>query len=216
MGAASVVSVVTSFFALGGDSLKAGKLVAAMRKTLSVQLSVADLFTSPTIEAMAHKILILKTMGSPGMNSINRSKSTKSPKKKKTGLGQKKDISYAILHPDEEVGFFDDDAEDNTTNKYTHPDYISPFSNTSLGCLFIQALPLVIVYPIRRIIIWFLIAAPWVWLMGRGIGRFNALVIAMLVMRASLAVFAPLAGIVLKWVLIGRYQPGRYPLWGSM
>lgn len=38
-----------SFFALGGDSLKAGKMVAAMRKRLEVQLSVADLFTAPTI-----------------------------------------------------------------------------------------------------------------------------------------------------------------------
>ena len=43
--------MVTSFFALGGDSLKAGKLVAAMRRRLEVQLSVADLFTAPTIGA---------------------------------------------------------------------------------------------------------------------------------------------------------------------
>ena len=43
------LSVAASFFALGGDSLKEGQLVAAMRKKLEVQLSVADLFTAPTI-----------------------------------------------------------------------------------------------------------------------------------------------------------------------
>ena len=45
----SIISVTQSFFALGGDSLKAGKLVAAMRKKLGVQLSVADLLSAPTI-----------------------------------------------------------------------------------------------------------------------------------------------------------------------
>ena len=45
----TVISVTSSFFALGGDSLKAGKLVAAMRKKLGVQLSVADLLSAPTI-----------------------------------------------------------------------------------------------------------------------------------------------------------------------
>ena len=25
-----------------------------------------------------------------------------------------------------------------------------------------------------------------------------------------------MTGILAKWVIIGRYKPGRYPLWGSM
>ena len=50
LGAVAPVSVVVSFFDLGGDSLKAGQLINAMRKKLRVQLAVADLFTAPTIE----------------------------------------------------------------------------------------------------------------------------------------------------------------------
>ena len=36
-----------------------------MRKKLGVQLAVADLFTAPTIEALATKISVLQTLGSP-------------------------------------------------------------------------------------------------------------------------------------------------------
>ena len=93
---------------------------------------------------------------------------------------------------------------------------MSPFSNTSFAVLFVQALPFVVVYPIRRIIIWFIMAAVWVELMKQNYGRFYSLIMAMVIMRISLGIGAPLAGIAMKWILIGRYQPGRYPLWGSM
>ena len=36
-----------------------------MRKKLRVQLAVADLFTAPTIEAMARKVALQHTLGSP-------------------------------------------------------------------------------------------------------------------------------------------------------
>ena len=68
----------------------------------------------------------------------------------------------------------------------------------------------------RRIAIWFIIAAIWVEAMKRGEGRFRALIIAMVFSRIALGVGAPLAGILTKWLIIGRYKPGRYPLWGSM
>jgi non-ribosomal peptide synthetase-like protein len=46
--------------------------------------------------------------------------------------------------------------------------------------------------------------------------RFDALLVAMLLTRLLLGLFAPLVGIACKWLLIGRYKAGRYPLWGSM
>ncbi|CAK9253070.1 unnamed protein product [Sphagnum jensenii] len=135
-----------------------------MRKKLEVQISVADLFTAPTIgtststpeyfevmcylaEAMAHKVLLLKTMGSPRMSVSNSDRDKRKPKNKQKVYEK---LNY------QQVGS------------------------------------------------------------GRGNGRFNSLLVAMLVMRLSLAVIAPLTGIAVKWLLIGRYQPGKYPLWGSM
>jgi hypothetical protein len=35
-------------------------------------------------------------------------------------------------------------------------------------------------------------------------------------MQIILAIISPLVGIAAKWIIIGRYKPGRYPLWGSM
>ena len=68
LGADAVVSVKESFFDLGGDSLKAGQLVNAMRKKFKIQLSVGDLFTSPTIEHMANMLSKLKILGSPNLS----------------------------------------------------------------------------------------------------------------------------------------------------
>lgn len=61
-----------------------------------------------------------------------------------------------------------------------------------------------------------MIAIPWVKLMNRGVHRFDALVLAMIISRLLLGLFAPLFGILVKWIVIGRYKPGRYPLWGAM
>jgi hypothetical protein len=34
--------------------------------------------------------------------------------------------------------------------------------------------------------------------------------------RIALGLWMPLFGILVKWLVIGRYRAGRYPLWGSM
>ena len=52
--------------------------------------------------------------------------------------------------------------------------------------------------------------------MNKGVNRFDALVVAMILSRLLLGVLAPLFGILFKWLVIGRYQPGRYPIWGAM
>jgi len=191
LSASSTISVTASFFDLGGDSLKAGQLVSALRKKLRVQLSVSDLFTAPTVESLAHKISAMKTLGSPGMGSgttknVNGSSSASS------------DRTY------------------NDKNKFESWEFSMHHSNTSFACLLVQSLPLLIIYPFRAIIIWFLIAAPWVELMRRGYGRFNSLICAMAISRFALGILAPLIGILAKWMIIGRYKVGKYPIWGNM
>jgi formate hydrogenlyase subunit 3/multisubunit Na+/H+ antiporter MnhD subunit len=52
--------------------------------------------------------------------------------------------------------------------------------------------------------IWFLIAIPWVRLMKDGYGRFASLLLAMFLSRLALGIFCPLAGIMAKWLIIGR------------
>ncbi len=50
------ISATDSFFELGGDSLSAMRLIAATNTTLHTDLPVADIFDTPTITTLAHRI----------------------------------------------------------------------------------------------------------------------------------------------------------------
>ncbi|KAL2758892.1 hypothetical protein ACRALDRAFT_2017779 [Sodiomyces alcalophilus JCM 7366] len=50
------IGIYNSFFSLGGDSLKSTRLSFAATKAFGVSVSVSDLFSHPTIEALAHLI----------------------------------------------------------------------------------------------------------------------------------------------------------------
>ncbi|WP_243705678.1 phosphopantetheine-binding protein, partial [Mycobacterium marinum] len=50
------ISAADSFFELGGDSLSAMRLIAAANTTLHTDLRVADIFDTPTITTLAHRI----------------------------------------------------------------------------------------------------------------------------------------------------------------
>ena len=54
-------------------SISLSQLINAMRKKLRVQLAVADLFTAPTIEALATKISLLQILGSPSASNVTAS-----------------------------------------------------------------------------------------------------------------------------------------------
>ena len=54
------------------------------------------------------------------------------------------------------------------------------------------------------------VASVWVEMMSKGVGRFHALIIAMLISRLTLGVTAPLLGILSKWLIVGRYKVVRW------
>jgi aryl carrier-like protein len=53
LGLPSRISVVSNFFHIGGDSLKAGQLVSCVRKNLGVWLTVAELFNHSSIRELS-------------------------------------------------------------------------------------------------------------------------------------------------------------------
>lgn len=199
------ISIMDNFFTLGGDSLKAGQLVNAMRKQLSVQgLTVPDLFSAPTISAMAKKIAGLGySLPSEGGGRVS-------------GTGMP--TASASVAPSLSKGASGGQSDDNLSGKSPDTHFSLPeksASNTSYSSLFIQALPLVTVYPIRKMAVWFFVAQPWVMLMDVGVGRLRALVIAMIISRVLTGFLFPLLGISLKWIIVGRYTPGKYVMWGN-
>ena len=195
LASSSMLSVTTSFFDLGGDSLQAGQLVNAIRKKMNVPISVADLFLAPTIEKLSHKISALKTLGSPSVSSA---------------------VGETPLSNQRRNRANGDHANDDSVERLMSWDFSNQnCANTSWFALLVQCIPIVLLYPIRRIIIWFTIAVPWVHLMEHGVGRFRALVIAIIFSRLFGGIVNPLVGILAKWLIIGRHRPGKYPLWST-
>eukprot|EP00899_Mesostigma_viride_P029467 jgi/Mesvir1/9705/Mv12179-RA.4 len=83
--------------------------------------------------------------------------------------------------------------------------------------LLIQLLPLVLFQPLVHIPKWSGFLNIWIELQGPNVGieRFWSLVLAIIFMAIAGDLLRPFLGILLKWLLIGRFKPGRYPLWGS-
>jgi len=59
----------TSFFSLGGDSISATRLVALIRKTFSVDLTLRDFFESPHIDGL---MAVIKHLSSQAPSSPKR------------------------------------------------------------------------------------------------------------------------------------------------
>jgi acetyltransferase-like isoleucine patch superfamily enzyme/acyl carrier protein len=191
------LSISVSFFELGGDSLKAGALVSAVRKRFSVAITVADLFTSPTIASLAQQVTYLLEL------------ETDSP-------FDPANISDPINDPASPDQFSLENGDLEAGSSIGNWEYSMKLSNTSWGCLLIQLIPICVLFPLRRLSMWFLIAGPWVVLMNAGIDRFPALILAMIAMRVISATLFPLIAVLCKWLIIGEYKAGRYPLWGVM
>lgn len=196
LGANEPLSISSNFFDLGGDSLKAGQVVNLMRKNLLVHLTVADLFTAPTIEKMASKVATLKALGTPVISSLHKSRTAEQRESQhglrhRKGTGRERAMSagtqskYGSVdskiqreNGDRRRDNGDDDDDDDSTaeavlqDPYFSWEYAPKLSSTSFGCLFVQSLPILFIFPVRRIIIWFLIAGPWVYLMEHGWGRY--------------------------------------------
>ncbi|MDR4252426.1 phosphopantetheine-binding protein, partial [Bacillus pumilus] len=54
------IGIRDDFFQLGGQSLKAAALVSRIHKKLNVELPLSEVFSYPTVESMAVKLMSLK------------------------------------------------------------------------------------------------------------------------------------------------------------
>lgn len=212
----STISVTQSFFNLGGDSLKAGQLVNAIRKKMKVPLSVTDLFANPTIESLAIKLIRSQNECLPSIAASGSSNSLQD-------VMSSKSYSMAINNYDEAIKIkkkffqFDDDNNDQEadTSMLLLKDLPSVLRNTSFSCLLVQSLPIVVFIPMERLIAWYLFIHIWVALMSH-LSRIVSLVLTIIIIRMIMNVMLPMIAIISKWVIIGHYKPGRNALWGTM
>ncbi|TVY81375.1 putative peroxisomal-coenzyme A synthetase, partial [Lachnellula suecica] len=93
------------------------------------------------------------------------------------------------------------------------------YSSTNPLVMLVQLLPIVVIYPMKSGLQWTslmytlsTIAAYWD--EPNIPSRFLALVGAMFISRAVTQIIVPICGITLKWLIIGQYREGMYPMWG--
>ena len=175
--AASELTPDSDFFALGGDSLRAGRLLSELRKEFKVRLPIDLLFVHSRIAALAKNI---------------------------------------------------DDMRGPTDEKHAPAEVEQTFVN--VGCektysstnpivLFIQLIPIGLLYPMKRALTWtcfmYMLSATRDWVTAtRLIGRLFNLILSLGIAKAITLIVCPIIAICLKWIIIGTYKEGVYPMWG--
>ncbi|KAI7099510.1 acetyl-CoA synthetase-like protein [Hortaea werneckii] len=91
-------------------------------------------------------------------------------------------------------------------------------SSTKAALLALQLLPLIIIYPMKRAFTWtvfiYFLTYTQGWATNQTIlGRLLDLCISMFVARTITRTVAPLLAITFKWLVIGKYKEGLYPMW---
>ncbi|ETS05133.1 hypothetical protein M419DRAFT_71530 [Trichoderma reesei RUT C-30] len=160
------------FFALGGDSLKAGRLASALRSTFNTQIPISLVFNQGTVSAIA--AFIEKTA----------------------------DFTPEPSAQDESFGCS------------------KTYSSTNPLLMLIQLIPLAVVYPLRRAVQWtaFIIVMSYVqrWPTNQHTtGRLLNVAVSVMFSKFIIRCVSPVFGIIAKWLIIGRYREGLYPMWGA-
>ncbi|KAL4904485.1 hypothetical protein BDW74DRAFT_168483 [Aspergillus multicolor] len=163
----------TDFFAAGGDSLSAGRLISTLRREFGIRLSGDVLFLHPTVGDIT--------------DIVDEACAKKAPEGTPVEL----------------------------------PGCEKMHSSTNPIVLTLQLLPMLVFYPMRVGLQWTI----FVFLMGETarlfppdgvlMGRLLHIVLIGLASRIAIGTIAPVFAILCKWLLIGRYKAGLYPMWGS-
>jgi len=93
------------------------------------------------------------------------------------------------------------------------------YSSTSPLLLAIQLLPILFIYPIKTAFRWTMFMYSLAilseyWSNTNIAARFLSLVAAIAMSRLATSIGGPFFGIAMKWLIIGRYKEGMYPMWG--
>ncbi|MCJ1285102.1 hypothetical protein MMC26_004440 [Xylographa opegraphella] len=170
------LSAQSDFFEMGGDSLKAGRLLSQLRKEFQIRIPIGTLFQKSRVEELAQIV------------NNNLSQQPQAP-------------TYS-------------------PNSIALPGCQDTYSSTNTLLLIIQLLPLVILYPMKRSLKWtfFLYmlsytTTVWPW-QTTMLERFINLLVTMIVSKVATQICAPILAIATKWLVIGRYKEGMYPMWG--
>lgn len=163
------------FFELGGNSLKAGRLLHTFRKELNVRMPIDRLFAASRVCDICEYV-----------------------------------DEYRVVSSKEAP----------SNSPVPLPGCTETFSSTQPSVLLLHLVPLAIFTPLQKVIFWIAFLKTWsilldTWRQTRTSGHLSYLLLSMFVARAIRSIVMPMFSIFAKWVIIGRYEEGLYPMWSS-
>ncbi|KAJ6617908.1 AMP-dependent synthetase and ligase [Mycena sp. CBHHK59/15] len=186
----------SDFFLLGGNSLLLGKLAYQIRKETGVSIAVASLFTHSSVKGIASLIAASDEKAAKNEATlVPRSGHPRRPSNQS------------------ETTLFSSQYGDHFEVRKPARGQSHPLS------LIIQMIPLVFFYPLKAALTWTILLltlaelAPHVG--GSFWERILSLLTAIVAARLATRIISPVASIVFKWVVIGKYKPGRYRMWSG-
>ncbi|PWN46992.1 acetyl-CoA synthetase-like protein [Violaceomyces palustris] len=191
------ITAESDFFLLGGNSLLLGRLVHLLRKETGVSLEVSTLFNNSTVAGIASLIEDEQGEDEDDFDLMDGFSDEK---------GASGNTSFTGAHR------YDDDEE---------PAFAShgykPRSQSHPWVMLVQAIPLVFFYPLKAAWTWTVIlhglAFSAYYIRDAFWERVGALLASILVARFTSRIICPVTAIAFKWLVIGRYRPGKYPMW---
>lgn len=171
----------SDFFDLGGDSMKAGRLLSSLRKEFQLRLPIDALFSQRRLSDLG---LLVDEKIAASMTTTN--------------------MEEPCLESSSKL----------------MPGCEQTCSSTAPLLLLLQLIPMTIFYPMKRAFTWsvFIYCLSFTQSLKTNesiLGRLLNLVVSMFVARLATRTLAPLLCVLFKWVIIGRYTEGVYPMWSA-
>ncbi|RDB18500.1 putative peroxisomal-coenzyme A synthetase [Hypsizygus marmoreus] len=194
----------SDFFLLGGNSLLLGKLSYNLRKETGASVGIAALFRRSTIAG----IVSLVEEATPPLSPPNNPLASQSFFDLDEKLQDSPLSSETTLAHDYDPDIDLEDFEQTFSRDQTNP----------LN-LIVQALPLMLFYPLKSAFTWTLLLFLLSYL-ARAVDhsywqRVVALILAICAARGCSRIICPLAAIAFKWVVIGKYRIGTHRMWST-
>ena len=193
----------SDFFLLGGNSLLLGRLAHLIRKETGVSVRVADVFAHSTINGIASLIEDAEEIDHNGGLRSTEKTAVNTPANVSSASSEKSAAASIVDLPSLPYGPAPDGRR----------------GQTHILALLVQAVPLVLLYPLKVAFTWtgivFILSLCTSFISGTYWERIGSLFVAIIGARLLTRIVMPLFAIAFKWLVIGRYRPGTYHFWSG-
>ena len=186
----------SNFFNLGGSSMLASQLASRIRKLHNVPFGGAEVFHHNSCESISN---LIRDRQSDGLTN---------------GTGGQAASTFAGSGPFTAVSSLRQKGID-----FGKLSFSSFRMDGYSGCsaTFLQLVPLLLVYPIWQLSRFFLFFRLLLLVLGTVPGGHNLIsfVVTLVIFHFLWVTLTPLLFVAIKWGVVGRYEAGRYRLWGD-